>query len=304
MENKTYNSESGRKFNIPPIAFIIASAVIIIGCVIGICSVYFSFYEDENFKNSAGTADAVCTDKTVYVDGNNYALIKHYVMVVQFYTEDDENGELYQGTLDESNVYFENIEIGDTIQLYYDREDPTICHPTILYGDATPYYVIFAIIIVAAFILALVNLNTFIRNIHGYTPKYTKPNDIETLGEDMTENGLTDNNINYNSTDVFSDKLMDSYVDPFVSYSGYEDGEENQEIMQGEYYDPNLNSGGAEEFNGNSDIPHDVDINNPFVTNVYSDPNDKNTEWKYDDSFSTDADGTFSDSTSAENDNI
>ncbi len=263
-----------RKFNIPPIAFVIFSGVVIIGCIIGICSVYSMYYEDESFKSAAGTADAVCTDKTVFVDGNNYALIHHYVMVVQFYTEDDENGELYQVTLDESNVYFENIEVGDTIQLYYDKEEPTICHPTILYGDPTPYYIIFGIVILAAFILAVINLNTLIRNINGYTPKYTKPEGIGYMGDGSATGGPGDSSIDYNSANAFNDKLMDSYVDPFATYSGYGDGEaESFETEQGGYYDPNLKYDNNEDLSTESNIPHDVDINNPFPTNINTDPN-------------------------------
>lgn len=274
MAKYNYNYNGKRKFNIPPIAFVIFSVVVIIGCIIGICSVYSMYYEDESFKSAAGTADAVCTDKTVFVDGSNYALINHYVMVVQFYTEDDENGELYQVTLDESNVYFKNIEVGDTIQLYYDKGEPTICHPTILYGDPTPYYVIFGIIILAAFILAVINLNTLIRNINGYTPQYTKPEDIGYMGDGSATGGPGDSSIDYNSANAFDDKLMDSYVDPFAAYSGYGDGEaESFETEQGGYYDPNLKYDNNEDLSTESNIPHDVDINNPFVTNVNSDPN-------------------------------
>ena len=304
MQNNNNIIGQGRKFNIPPIAFIIAAAVIILGCVIGICSVYSSYYEDESFKNEAGTVDAVCTEKTVFDEGTGDKTEVHYVMIIEFKTDENKDEEPYQVVLDETDEYFGNISIGDTIPIYYDKENPTICHPTILYSDPTAIYVVLGIVIFAAVILAGINLNTLLRNIHGYTPVYTKPEEIGVMGDGSAENGLGDSSVDYNAADVFSDKLMESYVDPFAAYSGYEGGENgNPEIPQGEYYDPNSKYSGNQSFDDNSHVPHDVDINNPFVTNVNSDPDnpynmgnyqpDERNEESYNNPFAIYGDGSF-----------
>ncbi len=271
MRGQGIPSETGGKFNIPPIAFIIAAVVVIAGCIIGICSVYSMYYEDESFKNSAGTADAVCTGKTVYTDGSDYAPVIHYVMTVQFNTEEDEKGQEYQTVLDETGEDFKNTDVGDTITIYYDRKNPTLCHPTVYYGDPTPAYIIFGIIIAAALIAAGINLRTLIRNIHGYTPVYTKPEDIGIMGDGTASGGQGDMNIDYNAADVYSDKLMDSLADPFTAYSGY-DGEDEGALSEGQYFDPNSTYSGNESTEPTSNKLHEyenMDLNDPFT--IYGD---------------------------------
>ncbi len=271
MEQNYNEYGTNRRFNIPPVALVIFAVIVIAGCFIGIWCVYSKYYDDESFKNAAGTAEAVCTEKDVYSQGDGAEAVTHYIMLIEFHTEEDESGEPYQVVLDETAESFKDISVGDTIDVYYDKENPQICRPVIFFGDPVPAYVIFGIIIFAALILAGINLNTIIRNIHGYTPKFTKPDDIGYTGGG-TSDVVGDSNVDYNSADVFNNSVMDSYADPFATYSGYDENQ-NTEVTDGAYFDPNSGYSGNGDIHVNNDVPRTGDINNPFLTNINTDPN-------------------------------
>ena len=270
----------GKKFHIPPITLVIISAIILVVSLFVMIYTANVSKEGDEFRSKAHTAQARIMSKTVYTLNNDEddGFTVHYLMNITFNTEEDGSGDQYNIQLDETSSVFDTLEPDDTMTVLFDPNDPSDCRPETKYRNNNILYIILVVISIGSIVVAAINLETIRRNIHGYTPKYTCPDDIGTLGEAGAQNGLGDSSIDYSASDVYSNNLMDSYSDPFATYSGYD--EEQPEQTAGQYYDPNANAQNMGYDPGEERINNDdTDLNDPFAiygTGGYGDP--KNTD--------------------------
>ncbi len=220
MPQEKTNDEQ-KKFRIPPIAVVIAAAVAALVCVIILIAVADPSRQDEMFKEDYGQAEASCLNKTILTDDSGVT----YLIDIEF-TAQTADGEFpFTVRMTENDPRLDETDVGDKIDIYYKKSDPSYCHPTLIYPDHTAVYVILTVIIILCIVIIVLNVNTILRNIHGYTPKFEKPDDIGFMGNAGAETGLDDKQIDYAAGDVFSNNVMDSYADPFATYTGYEEEE-------------------------------------------------------------------------------
>ena len=274
------NTEKKKKLRLPPIVLVILAVIIMICCVIVSMHITNSNKENREFLKEATKTEAEIRNKTAYTLGTDDDYVIHYVFEIAFnmskYTDEKD----FVTTMDETAEILKDLEPGATIEIYYNNDDPSECHPAMIYSDNTAAYVILIILFVAAIAMAWINIDTIIRNIHGYAPRFAKPEDIGFMGDRNADNGLSDNAIDYGAGDVFSNNLMDSYSDPFATYSGYDEGENNP--PEGSYFDPNASCGTPQPDVPDQTIDHGgADINNPFLTNVNTDPNTPYNQGNY-----------------------
>lgn len=211
--------EKTKKFNIPPISLVIAAGIAALVCIIIIIVLVNSGGRDEMFSVPHEKTEATCINKTITSSDSGSV----YYVDVEFQAKTAEGEFPYTVRMTETDDRLKDTDIGDSIEIYYKTEDPSFCHPSFLYPDYTAAYIILGLIIAACAVVIYLNVDTIIRNRHGYVPKFTKPEDIGYMGEPGAESGLDDKSIDYSAGDVFSSNLMDSYVDPFATYTGYED---------------------------------------------------------------------------------
>lgn len=277
-----------KKWHITPILVVIAASVaaLILGIVL-FCLIH-SAGQDEMFRERYSRAEAVCTDKTMTSDSDG----------ATYYIGLDFSEETYGGTRDyhvnivEKDPRLEQLDVGGTIDVYYHTDDPNFCHPVFIYPDYTAAYITLAILIVICCAAVYMNMVTIIRNRHGYIPKFEKAEEIGYMGEAGADNGLSDDQRDYAAGDVFSNNLMDSYVDPFATYTGYDDAEAQQ---GGDYYDPNAFY--TQESEPPAPYPPQQDFSarqDPFAYQVNNDPDNPYNTGSYEvpnTSFGTDNGG-------------
>lgn len=291
-----------KKFNIPPIALVITAVILLGISIVLLVGLIDSEKEIREFRSIAKSAHAEVLTKTVYTSGTDDDYTIHYIFDISFNTNKFDWGDTIRLQIDETSDTFKDVDIGQKIDILYDPNNPYDCRPEMRYPNNTFRYILLALMIIGSLVLGGINLDTLLRNIHGYTPKYTKPDEIGTMGDASVDNGLSDNQIDYGASDSFSDHLMDSYSDPFATYSGYD--EENAAPTEGNYYDPNQNYSGYVEPQPSAMPVNDIDLNNPFNT-VNNDPNNPynagsyepqpiNSPFEnYDDPFKIYGDGSF-----------
>ena len=271
--------EKDKTIHIPPIAVILVCGALIILCLIILIVRISSNKDNEDFKRSAVYAEAVINGKTMYTideDGQN---VYHYLTDLTIDTDTYNDGGEYSFRLDLTTPELENLEPGQTIGVYYNPDDPTQCRPASDIPNYGLLYLALVIILVILCIIAGININTLVRNIHGYTPKYTRPEDIGTMGEAGADNNLSDSNINYGASDFFSNSVMDSYSDPFATYSGYDDSEQSP---GNDYYDPNSSFAEGQQYAPVQDNinAEGTDLNNPFAS-ADNDPDNPYNQGNY-----------------------
>ena len=259
-----------KKIHFPPIAVVIAAAVLIIVCFVIMAGLNSKRNQDEMFSEPYERTVAHCVNKEI-TSGSDGAL---YFLDLSFEAKDTATGGKKQVIvrISETNPGCEGVDQGSDLEIYYRISNFNFCHPAFIYPDYTFVYILLWIVIAACVVGAGMNIITIIRNKDGYKPKYEKPEDIGTLGEAGADSGLSDSKIDYSAGDVFSDKLMDSYVDPFATYTGYEG--EQSDAQQGSYYDPNANASYTEP--QPSDDPNSgydqSSLNDPFASDFNNDP--------------------------------
>ena len=234
------DQEKTKKIKIPPIALVIAAAAAALICVIVIIVIATSGGRDEMLSEPHEKTEASCINKSITSDDSG----ETYYIDVEFQAKTADGEFPFTVRMTETDSRLKDIDIGDKLDIYYRTEDPSFCHPAFLYPDYTAAYIILALIIAACAVVIFLNVDTIIRNRHGYVPKFTKPDEIGYMGELGAESGLDDKSIDYAASDVFSSNVMDSYVDPFASYTGYdEDGAQGDGSGQtsgtGDSFDPN-----------------------------------------------------------------
>lgn len=282
MNNNQTEQPKEQKFHVPPIAIIILCGILIIVFLFVLINKISSNKYKEDFKRSAAYTEAVINSKTVYTEGddNNYTI--HYITDLTIDTDKHNEGGEYSFRVDLTAPELENLEPGQTIAVYYNSDNPSECIPASDIPDNTVSYFALVIILIILGIIAGINIDTLVRNIHGYTPKYTRPEDIGTMGEAGADNSLSDSQIDYGANDTFSSNVMDSYSDPFATYSGYDEDQGNSS-PEGNYYDPNSFFSEGQQYtpvqdqiNTNTD-----DINNPFLSSVNTDPDNPYNQGNY-----------------------
>lgn len=260
-----------KKINIPPVAFIIAGIVGIIICLIIFLNLNNSPYKDEMFKDGFDRCEAVCTGKNI----TSAAGTETYLIDITFDVKQKGTDATYNVRLTETDPSLAYIDQGTAFEIYYKTDNPNYCHPVQIYPDYTAAYIVLAVIVLLLSALIIHNTVILIRNKDGYVPKFEKPDEIGYMGEVGTDSGLSDEHIDYAAGDVFSDHLMDSYVDPFAVYTGYDDNSESQpENDNRNYYDPNAGYEQAQNYQPEQAYPNmsQEDLNNPFATNINTDP--------------------------------
>ena len=257
------------KFKISPMAVIIASVITAVICIIVIVVLGNLSGQDDMFSEDYKRTEATCTNKEIS-SGNNGRI---YFIDLTFYAKNhiSEEDTQYNVRISETDPKLADVDQGQTIDIYYKTANPSYCHPVMIYPDYTVITIILWIIVGGCVVAAGINLSTVMRNKNGYVPTYEKPEDIGTFGDVGADSGLSDKKIDYSAGDVFSDNLMDSYVDPFATYTGYD--EENTAQDSGGF-DPNAGYSNPEPYQQeqpNSGMDEDS-LNNPFATQINNDP--------------------------------
>lgn len=215
--------ENEKRFNVPPIVFVIAAAVVALVCIIVIISVSNSSKVDDMFETEHAQVTATIINKSITSTDEG----ETFYIDVEFNAETKEGEFPFTVRMTETSPEFKNLDIGDQLEIYYKNSDPSYCRPVFIYPNNTALYIIMCVIILACAVVIFINTSTILRNIHGYVPKFEKPDEIGYMGDPNAESGLDDKNIDYGATDVFSNNVMDSYVDPFATYTGYEEEDNN-----------------------------------------------------------------------------
>ncbi len=283
LDNNQPTQTKKKKFNIPPIAIIIICGILIIVFLFILINKISSNKGKEDFKRSAVYTEAVIDAKTSYTagDDNNYTI--HYLTDLTVDTDKHNEGGEYSFRLDLTTPELEKLNPGETIGVYYNPDNPSECIPASDIPNYTVNYFVLIIIIVILGIITGINVDILMRNIHGYTPKYTRPEDIGTMGEAGAENSLSDSQIDYSANDTFSAGVMDSYSDPFATYSGYDEEKTDDPSPDGSYYDPNSFFTGDQQYAPVQDNinTNESDINNPFLSSVNTDPDNPYNQGNY-----------------------
>ena len=270
---------TSKKIHFAPITVVIGAVLGIIICFIIMISLMNAGNADEMFSESYAKTEAVCLNKEISSQGDHQL----YFLELSFKAVDSVTGNEKPVIvrISETDPRLADVDQGGTIDIYYRTANVNFCHPAMLYPDYTIPIIILWVLIAACVAAAGMNIVTIVRNKDGYVPKYEKPEDIGTLGEAGADSGLCDNNIDYSAGDVFSDKLMDSFVDPFATYTGYE---ETENPANGNYYDPNAGYSGTEQYQPEPPAApsYDPQLNNPYATAVNSDPDNPYNKGTYD----------------------
>lgn len=258
-----------KKLKISPMAVIIASVIAAVICIIVIIVLGNLSGQDDMFSEDYERTEATCINKEIS-SGNNGEI---YFLDLIFNAKNPVNNQdiQYNVRISETDPKLADIDQGQTLEVYYRTENPSYCHPVMIFPDYTVITIILWIAVAGCCAAAGINLSTVLRNKDGYVPTYEKPEDIGTFGEVGADSGLSDSKIDYSAGDVFSDKLMDSYVDPFATYSGY-DGENTDQEPGG--FDPNAGYDSAQPYQQeqpNSGMD-EASLNDPFATQFNNDP--------------------------------
>lgn len=255
------------RINVPPIAIVIAcAAAVLISFVIVFVRAGHDISGHE-FLNNAEKAHAICTGKSIYTTENDRGEnVLHYVVGVKFQAM----GLDYVTTIDETTQSLENIDVGSKFNIYYNKDDPNVCRSYYSFEQvAVMPYILCGLVIVIASIFGYRNIKTIMRNRTPYVSKLEKNVDPDNEGtytdgstQPGADNGLSDTAIDYAAADPFSTNPMDSTIDPFAVYTGYDENSPDNQQPYG--YDPNAGYVPPEEIPQPPD--QGFDINSPYAS--------------------------------------
>lgn len=249
-----------RKIKLSPIIIVICSAVVLAASLLTVYGVAKHDSEDNEFRRSSKMSTAVCLDKEEYTIDENGRAVVYYRLLVEF---EGAHGSVTT-EINSDDPSFASVDVNSSFDVYYQPDDPYNCRPVFTFPNRTGMYIFLAVLSLISLVLIVLNMITIIRNINGYQPVYERPEDIGTLGDINADSGLSDTSRDYSGTNPANDKLMDSYADPFATYTGYEEGGA-PENLSGGYFDPN--AGYSEPLPDDNTIPQEqYDLNNPFVS--------------------------------------
>lgn len=250
-------------FRIPPVALIIVGVLMILGSLIAHFIVSADGREQREFLAGALSVNARCEDKESYTTGDAANQVTHYSLTFSFTIGAKE----YKTILTSDDPSYNSVNAMDEVLMYYHPDDPMDCRPAFTFPDHTADNAVIFIISLIGVIIAAVNAVILIRNLN--SPQMQEaPEEIGILGDNTVDNGLSDSSIDYSKSTPSADNSMDSFVDPFATYSGY--NEDQADEAAGTGFDPNA---GYDSSFDDPQIQHgDVDLNNPFVSADMPDP--------------------------------
>lgn len=269
-----------QKINIPPIVFVITASAVAVICLAAIIFLnQTSSFKDEFFKEEYRRCEATCTSKSVTSGSDG----ETYYLDIDFTIKQNGYDTSYSVTLAETDPRFSDIDQGSTLEIFYHVDDPYTCRPAMLYQTPTTSYIILAAVIVICLFVIYHHAVVIARNRHKYVPKFESPDEIGYMGEAGAETGLDDKEIDYSAGQTQSNNPMDSFVDPFAVYTGYDDNEDQQQT-QNNYFDPNAGFENMPSYEDEQNYPSmsEEDLNNPFAANINNDPNNPYNAGTYD----------------------
>lgn len=223
------------KLSLPMVQVVIFSLLILCGLI----SIAVTFKSDKEYNTPDMTdmrAVATVTSVTSYSGEENGKIVEYSDVVVSFSVNENEysNISVYK-------VPF-HVEIGDTLNIKYDKDYPNICS---VVDDPEPRYSILAYIfwtavtIFGGFGLILAVRRVKLRKIEeNVAAKNATQEEIDSVKEGyIGEDGvvgqsvaLSDDKIDYTKEYDINRGVMDSYFDPFATYSEYGEEGSNSDI--------------------------------------------------------------------------
>lgn len=264
------------KLKITPIAIVAVCAVIALFSLVTIIKTADRDVKTGNIISSSNKAKALCESKYIYTEGQGSNLIVHYVVGLRY----DAMGVETHSKIDSTSDNLKNLDINNELRIYYNRDNTSECYLDSEIDIISPGpYLIWTAVLIAAMVPLVLNTRTILRNRSPYVSKLEKYVDPENEGtyndgtvDPNADNGLSDMSIDYSAKSPNGNNPMDSIVDPFATYSGYEDDSSPADPVSAPLTRsaddinnpfPNYNSAPA-DINNPPQAPVDDDINNPF----------------------------------------
>lgn len=261
-----------KKFNIPPIVFVILGAVMLVVSLFIIIKNANASSEMRDFLKNATTTQAVCVGKSAFTQTENNKDVVYQSLHLNFSI----GSKPYDIYVDVPGLDENAVPLGEEFTLYYNRDNPNDCLPeAAIPQPKTSLYIIAAIVALAGGVLLWINLDTIIRNRKPYGTKLEQE-EIGIYGDNTVDNGLSDSSIDYGAGDRITDSVTESFVDPFATYTGYDEG--GEEPAEGAYFDPNAGYDQSTAYETEQMNPYDngagydQNLNDPFVSNATEDP--------------------------------
>ena len=261
-----------KKFNIPPIALVIVGVIVLVVSVGVIIKNSTASADMRDFLKNATTTQAMCLGKSEFTQTDNGRNVVYQSLHVSFSI----GSKPYDFYVDVPDLDENSVEPGQEFTLYYDRDNPYDCLPeAAIPQPETSVYIIAALFALGGAALAWINVDVIFRN-RGPAAQKLEQEEIGIFGDNTVDNGLSDSSIDYGAGDRVTDSVTESFVDPFATYTGYDEGSEQPEA--GAYFDPNAGydqSVSYDEAPGaayGSGAEYDPNLNDPFVSNVSEDP--------------------------------
>ncbi len=255
-------ADNQKKFHLSPMIPLIFGVVVAVVCVVVMVVARNNGMADETFYNASAEVKAECVEATIYTSNENGTAQEHYNLLLTYsYRNRD-----YEALIDETTPTLKGVDIGDTVMVRCLREDPQICRTSDSIPSQISLYITCLVILLAGLLIAALNLRTILRNLH---PVYQKleQEDMELYAGDGTaapgQDHLSDTSIDYAAGDTFSDRLMDTFSDPFATYTGYEEEGAGTPSAETPAFDPNR---GYSAPSPDEAMPDYGDINSPFAT--------------------------------------
>lgn len=249
-----------KKAKLSPIVIVICTALILVSSLITVFAVSKHDSDDNEYRDTARLAAAKCLDKEEYTSTDDGVPTRYYRLFIEF----DAGHGMLSTEITSDDPSYNTIDVNSEFDVYYQTDDPYNCRPAFTFPNRTRLYVFLGILSAVSIVLMIINIITIIRNIHGYQPAFEKPDDIGTFGDINADSGLGDKDRDYSGTNPVNDKIMDSFSDPFATYSGYDENGSGEQLS-GEYFDPN--AGYSEPPAADYGVPNEgYDLNDPFVS--------------------------------------
>lgn len=251
--------KSGFKLS-PMILVIVGGLMIVVSLIVHLVLVSQN-KEEREFLMGALTVTAYCEDKESFTTDTSEGVVTHYSVAVSYTIGNDD----YRISIVSDDPSYASLGVHDEFMAYYHSEDPTTIRPDFTISNHAQENVIIFIVSLIGITLVVVNLITIFRNLHS-PEKIEAPEEIGTLGDNTVDNGLSDSSIDYSASTPSGDNTMDSFVDPFASYTGYDESAPDENVGG---FDPNA---GCDQPYEEHNVQHDgLDLNDPFVSGAPQD---------------------------------
>lgn len=223
------------KLSMPAVQVIIFAILILLGAMF----IFVTAEKDKEYNTPDMTdprAVATVTSVTSYSAEENGKIREYSDAVVNFSVNENfyDNISIYK-------IPF-HVDIGDTLNIKYDKDYPNICS---VVDDPEPKYSIFAYIFwTAVSVFGIFGLILAVRRVklkeirENVALKNATQEEIDGVkegyvGEDgvvSSNSSLSDDKIDYNKEYDVNKGVMDSYFDPFATYSSYGEEGDNSDF--------------------------------------------------------------------------